>query len=99
MFSNKTSGLATTVGFDAPAGTADLHVDLPYQVHYRGRAADLASAGHDIDVVARSETVIHIDAAHRGLGTASCGPDTLAAYLVGPGTYEWTWTLRGDRPA
>ena len=35
------------------------------------------------------ETIIHLDAAHRGLGTASCGPDTLPEYLVGPGTYRW----------
>ena len=26
----------------------------------------------------RAETIVHLDAAHRGLGTASCGPDTLA---------------------
>ena len=31
------------------------------------------------------------------LGTASCGPDTLPGYLVGPGTYRWSWTLRADR--
>ena len=29
----------------------------------------------------RAETIVHIDAAHRGLGTASCGPDTLAPYV------------------
>ena len=29
------------------------------------------------------ETVIHLDAAHRGLGTASCGPDTLPEYRLG----------------
>ena len=23
----------------------------------------------------------------------SCGPDTLPAYLVGPGTYRWSWTM------
>ena len=41
----------------------------------------------------RAETIVHLDAAHRGLGTASCGPDTLPEYLVGPGTYRWSWTL------
>ena len=71
-----------------------LTFDRPLQVsatHHR--ATDLAAAGHDIDLVARPETIVHIDAAHRGLGTASCGPDTLPEYLVGPGTYEWTWTI------
>jgi beta-galactosidase len=61
--------------------------------HFRG--ADLAAAGHDVDLAPRPETIVHLDAAHRGLGTASCGPDTLSQYLVGPGTYRWSWTLRG----
>ena len=32
------------------------------------------------------------NAAHRGLGTASCGPDTLRRTL-GPGVYRWSWAL------
>ena len=57
------------------------------------RAADLAAAAHDTEVVPVAGTVVHFDAAHRGLGTASCGPDTLPEYLVGAGTYRWSWTL------
>ncbi len=72
-----------------------LELDAPRQVslsHYR--AADLASATHHEELVRRPETVVHVDAAHRGLGTASCGPDTLPAYLVGPRMYRWSWILR-----
>ena len=58
------------------------------------RAADLAAATHDIDVRPVRETIVQLDAAHRGLGTASCGPDTLPEYRLRPGTYRWTWTLR-----
>ena len=43
-----------------------------------------------------AETIVHIDAAHRGVGTASCGPDTLAPYVMGGGTYRWAWTLRTE---
>jgi beta-galactosidase len=69
-------------------------LDRPRQVSATHlRAADLASVGHDVDLVPRAETVVHIDAAHRGLGTASCGPDTLPKYIPGPGTYRWSWTL------
>ena len=71
-----------------------LGLDEPRQVsamHFR--AEDLASAAHHEELVPRPQTVIHFDAAHRGLGTASCGPDTLPRYLVGPGTWRWTWTL------
>ena len=71
-----------------------LVLDRPLQVsatHFR--AEDLETATHDVDLVARAETIVHLDVAHRGLGTASCGPDTLDAYIVGPGTYHWSWTL------
>jgi beta-galactosidase len=69
--------------------------DRPLQVsatHYRD--ADLAATTHDVDLVPVAETVVHLDIAHRGLGTASCGPDTLPEYLVGPGEYAWSWALQ-----
>ncbi|MBB4789100.1 hypothetical protein BJY27_010147 [Streptomyces rapamycinicus] len=69
-------------------------LDAPRQVSVtRHRAADLAAAAHHDELVPRDVCVVHIDAAHRGVGTASCGPDTLARYRVGPGTYRWSWTL------
>ncbi|HEV7810176.1 MAG TPA: beta-galactosidase small subunit, partial [Candidatus Limnocylindrales bacterium] len=79
---------------DAVGRRIRLDFDRPLQVsatHHR--AADLAAATHDVELVAVPETVVHLDVAHRGLGTASCGPDTLPAYLVGPGTYAWSWSL------
>ncbi len=69
-------------------------LDRPRQVsvtHFRD--ADLATASHDVDLQPRPEAILHLDAAHRGLGTASCGPDTLAEYIVGPGTHRWSWSL------
>ena len=76
-----------------------VHLDLPRQVSVtRHRAADLAAAAHHDELVPLDHCVVHIDAAHRGLGTASCGPDTLPQYLVGPGTYRWSWVL-ALRPA
>lgn len=79
---------------DADGRGFRLAFDRPLQVsatHHR--AAALAAATHHPELVPSPETIVHIDAAHRGLGTASCGPDTLPAYLVGPGTYTWSWTL------
>jgi beta-galactosidase len=58
------------------------------------RATELADKTHDVEVEPSGNAVVHIDAAHRGVGTASCGPDTLNKYLVGPGTYTFTWTVR-----
>jgi len=68
--------------------------DRPRQVSAtRFRAEDLAAATHHGELVPRPAAIVHLDAAHRGLGTASCGPDTLPEYLVGPGTYRWSWVL------
>ena len=79
---------------DAAGRGLRITLDVPRQVSAsRFRAADLAAATHHGELVPRPAAVVHLDAAHRGLGTASCGPDTLPEYLVGPGTYRWSWTL------
>lgn len=57
------------------------------------RDADLADSTHDVEVVPCGNTVVHIDAAHRGVGTASCGPDTLDKYLIKAGVHTWDWTV------
>jgi beta-galactosidase len=72
-----------------------IDLDKPRQVSATPfRAQQLADATHDVDLVPTGNTIVHIDAAHRGVGTASCGPDTLPAYLVSGGTYSFTWTVR-----
>ena len=43
-------------------------------------ANDLYKATHREALVARPETLLHVDGFHRGLGTGSCGPDTLSQY-------------------
>jgi beta-galactosidase len=73
-------------------------LDEPRQVSVtHHRAADLAAATHEAELVPSAEAIVHLDAAHRGLGTASCGPDTLDSYLVRGGTYRWAWGLRAER--
>lgn len=72
-----------------------VRLDGPRQVSVnRYRAEDLAAVAHHDELVPRPGCVAHIDAAHRGLGTASCGPDTSPSYLVPPGVHRWSWTLR-----
>jgi beta-galactosidase len=85
---------------DAAGSGLRLDLDEPRQVSVTHlRAADLAAADHDIDVVPVAGTIVHLDAAHRGLGTASCGPDTLPEYRLGPGTYRWAWTMHDISPS
>ena len=57
------------------------------------RDGELADATHDVEVKACGNTVVHIDAAHRGVGTASCGPDTLDKYIIKTGVHTWEWTV------
>ncbi|QFR01388.1 DUF4981 domain-containing protein [Streptomyces phaeolivaceus] len=72
-----------------------VRLDGPRQVSVtRHRAEDLTAAAHHDELTPRPGCVVHIDAAHRGLGTASCGPDTSPEYLVTPGVHRWSWTLR-----
>lgn len=79
----RAAGVGFRIGLDRPRQVSASHF----------RAADLASATHREELVPRPETIIHLDAAHRGLGTASCGPDTLPGYLVATGTHAWSWTI------
>jgi beta-galactosidase len=71
------------IELDKPRMVTTLHV----------RSEDLADATHNIYVKRSGTTVITIDAAHRGVGTASCGPDTLPQYKIKPGTYKFTWSI------
>jgi beta-galactosidase len=43
---------------------------------------------HTYDLQRDDATWVTCDVKQRGLGTASCGPDTLEPYRVGPGRYE-----------
>ena len=56
-------------------------------------AADLYAATTATELVPRSEVVVHLDVAHRGLGTASCGPDVLPQYRIGAGTHRFAYRL------
>jgi beta-galactosidase len=49
----------------------------------------------DVTQLERSkDLVVHLDVAHRGLGTASCGPDVDPCYEVAAGTYEFSYVVR-----
>ncbi|MDO8379430.1 glycoside hydrolase family 2 TIM barrel-domain containing protein [Phenylobacterium sp.] len=63
---------------------------------------DLFSATHTTDLAPRPETLVNLDVRQRGLGTASCGPDTLDRYKVGAGVHVLSFEMRpyaaGDDP-
>jgi beta-galactosidase len=60
-------------------------------------AADLFAATTATELRPRRQLIVHVDAAHRGLGTASCGPDVLAQYRLGAGRYQFGYRLSRRR--
>lgn len=54
---------------------------------------DLERATIPPELPRRLESFVYIDHRVRGVGTGSCGPDTLPEYRIGPGRYRWSWTL------
>jgi beta-galactosidase len=66
-------------------------------------AADLITAYHTCDLSPRAETFLYLDWMQRGLGTASCGPDTLEQYRIGSGEFAFDYSFRpliaGQDPA
>jgi beta-galactosidase len=63
--------------------------------HYT--AEDLYAARHTTDLQPRPEVILQLDAAQRGLGTASCGPDTLEKYRLLEPEYHFAYRLRPVR--
>ncbi|HVP28793.1 MAG TPA: glycoside hydrolase family 2 TIM barrel-domain containing protein [Myxococcota bacterium] len=77
-------GRALRVDFAAPAQFSALHFS----------SDDLTRASHDHELVRRPEIHLHLDSHHRGLGTGSCGPDTLPRYRLRAGAHRLAFTLR-----
>jgi len=55
---------------------------------------DLYNARHTIDLRPRDEVLLYLDHRQRGLGTASCGPDTLEQYRLRESEYNFAYLLR-----
>jgi beta-galactosidase len=56
-------------------------------------AADIFSATHTFQLTARPETILSLDYRQRGLGTASCGPDTSPEYRIPAGRHRWNYLM------
>jgi beta-galactosidase len=61
-------------------------------------AQDLYRARHTVDLERKPQTRVFLDTRQRGLGTASCGPDTLEEYRISAGTYAWTYWIASYVP-
>jgi beta-galactosidase len=97
------------IEFDDPDTDETIRVDVlePVSLHmsatnYSSRdlfnAADTTELQphdelHRHDELPPRDLVVSLDAAHRGLGTAGCGPDVLDRYRVEAGTYRFAYRI------
>ncbi len=73
-----------------------IEVLQPSSMHFSATnysAHDLFAAENQCDLKPRQELFVHLDVAHRGLGTASCGPDVLEEYRLRSGTYSFAYRV------
>lgn len=56
-------------------------------------ASELFNARHTNDLKPNKATFITLDLIQRGLGTGSCGPQTLEQYTIEPGEYEFNFEI------
>ena len=69
--------------------------DTPIQVSAsRYPHEQLTPAFHTYELSPDGHVWLSLDAAQRGVGGASCGPDTLPDYKVGPGSYGLSYILK-----
>ena len=59
-------------------------------------AGDLFQARHTYELAPRPEVYLNLDMAQRGLGTASCGPDTLPQYCLLESLYRFAYRLSAE---
>ncbi|HEX4402867.1 MAG TPA: glycoside hydrolase family 2 TIM barrel-domain containing protein [Galbitalea sp.] len=84
----------TRLELQSPQETILITAPQPLQAsvtHHRDEA--LADTAHWWELGAGESTVVHLDIAHRGLGTASVGPDVEPRFRVRAGTYRWSWSI------
>lgn len=92
------NGLRTDVSqvaFSNPRGnTLTVRCESPMAFSAsRFSAADLFAAKHTNELIPRNEIIVHLDHQHRGVGTASCGPDTLDTYKILSRRHRFACTL------
>ena len=56
-------------------------------------SADLFAVNHTCDLVPAKETVLSLDCIQRGVGTGSCGPQTMEKYCIVPGEHNFKYTI------
>jgi beta-galactosidase len=82
------------------AGGSGLCIDaaglLQFSASHFG-SNDLFRAHHTNELEPRPEVVLNLDCMQRGLGTGSCGPDTLPRYRIRAGIHRFAYRISAAR--
>ncbi|MGL4292586.1 MAG: glycoside hydrolase family 2 TIM barrel-domain containing protein, partial [Bacteroidales bacterium] len=62
-------------------------------LHFKDSDLVMNEVGHEWELMSRSEVIAHFDYMQRGLGNASCGPETLPDYFI-PASGSFSYKLR-----
>lgn len=91
---NGTRGEVTEMLLSGAAGAVrTLHAAPLHMNVSRHTVNELEEAAHWWELPPSRKTVVHLDIAHRGVGTGFLGPDTLPAYRPSARRHTWTWRL------
>ncbi|MFK0156560.1 glycoside hydrolase family 2 TIM barrel-domain containing protein [Streptomyces sp. NPDC090493] len=91
---NGTRGEVTELTLTGPAGTVRTSHPKPLHMNVsRFTVNELDAAEHWWELTPSGRTVVHLDIAHRGLGTAVLGPDTHPRHRLTGSEYAWEWRL------
>jgi beta-galactosidase len=88
------------IEFVAPHSTLRIDVLEPATLHFSAvhhSPLQLQVALDTNQLERNADLIVHLDVAHRGLGTASCGPDVLEQYEVPAGIFEFVYLVRTVR--
>lgn len=91
---NGTRGGVTELRLDGDAGNVTVRSDTELHASVSRHTIDeLENATHWWKLPPSDRTIVHLDAAHRGLGSALLGPDTRPAHRLTDREYEWSWEI------
>jgi beta-galactosidase len=95
---NGTRGGVDRLQLRGDAGVVTVNADRPLHMNVsRYSIAELEDATHWWQLPQESTaTIVHLDVAHRGVGTGLLGPDTLKKHRLTDTEYAWRWRLKLD---
>lgn len=89
-----TRGGVTELEVTGAVGSVAVNATVPLHVNVGRHTVDqLESVDHWWELPDSDATVVHVDIAHRGVGTALLGPDTRPAHRLTGTRYTWQWRL------